>query len=313
MEERTLDVVAVGAGCIDLVLQVERLPGHDQKVTGRLVGRLPGGTVANFACAASRLGLRVGFLGSVGDDEAGRLVREDFRSFEVATDGLRVLPGQETQFTVILLDETGEKAIVVVSTYQETMELDAETRSYIAGARALYTMPYDLDQFKKVATAARALNTQVVIDVEPTLGASLGALKEILAHTDIAFFNREGLTSAMGDLELSKAAQQMLDYGPEVVVVTLGKEGCLVVDGDETVECAGFVVEVKDTTGAGDCFNAAFLAGYLWGWPLSKIATFANAAAALSVTKIGPRAGFPTVEAVQRFLREREAWFGSVG
>lgn len=307
MEKRALDVVAVGEGCIDLVLQVKRLPGHDQKVMGRLVGWLPGGTVPNFACAASRLGLGVGFLGSVGDDHAGRLVREDFRSFGVATDGLRVCPGQETRFTVILLDETGEKAIVVVSTYPEVIEVDAGTRSYIAGARALYTMPYDPEQFGKVATAARAVHTRVVIDIEPTVGADLRALKGILAHTDIAFFNREGLTAAVGNRELSSAAQEMLGYGPQILVVTLGKDGCLVVDGDEIVECGGFVVEVKDTTGAGDCFNAAFLAGYLWGWPLSKAATFANAAAALSVTEIGPRAGFPTVEAVQRFLMERGA------
>ena len=98
----------------------------------------------------------------------------------------------------------------------------------------------------------------------------------------------------------------MLDLNPQVVVVTLGREGCLAVTADDEVRCPGFETEVVDTTGAGDCFNAAFLTGYLSGWSLERMANFGNAAAALSVTKLGPRAGIPTRKQVLKFLTDRD-------
>ncbi len=260
----------------------------------------------NFACAASRLGLQVGFLGSVGDDENGRLLIEDFRRFGVAIDHLRVRSNTESNFTVILLDQTGERAIVWVPVYSDGIELDQAAVDYIAGAKVLYTMPWDLDLFQRLAKVAHEGNTLVAIDVEPTVVADTARLRVILSSTAIVFFNRPGLANVMHEgVSLPEAARQMLAHGPRLVVVTLGKDGCLVVSDDETVESLGFAVEVKDTTGAGDCFNAAFLTGYLRGWPLSTTATFANAAAALSVTAVGPRAGLPDLEAVWSFLKER--------
>jgi len=302
MKRRDLDVVAVGEGTIDLVLETDGLPGHDQKVMGRLVGWLPGGTVPNFACAASRLGLRVGFLGTVGDDEAGRTVIEDFRIRGVGVDHLRVVQGQRTNFTVIMVDATGERAIVVVPVYRYEPILDAEARAYLARAWTCYTMPVDQQGFQQLTAACRQVGTQVAIDVEPTLGADMEALRAILPRTDIAFFNREGLTAATESLDLWAGARQMLALGPQIVVITRGRHGALALTRHSQAEHPGFTVDVVDTTGAGDCFNAAFLVGYRRGWKLEETLAFANAAGALSVTKMGPRAGLPTPEAVSAFL-----------
>lgn len=301
------DVVAVGAATIDLVIEVERLPGHDEKVMGRHVGWLPGGTVPNFACAASRLGLRTGFLGTVGDDASGSLVVEDFHRFGVDTDHLTTLRGTPTYYTVILLPPGGERAIVVVPTYPDDTALTNEERTYVASARAVYIMTGNVDRFEALAGAARAGGTLVMVDVEPTLALDMSQLKRMLSVTDVASFNRAGLESATGQpaTDLVKTAQQMLELNPQVVVITLGREGCLAVTADDEVRCPGFETEVVDTTGAGDCFNAAFLTGYLSGWSLERMANFGNAAAALSVTKLGPRAGIPTRKQVLKFLTDR--------
>ena len=302
------DVVAVGTAAIDLVIKVERLPGHDEKVMGRHVGWLPGGTVPNFACAASRLGLRTGFLGTVGDDASGSLIVEDFHRFGVDTDHLTTLRGTPTRYTVILLPPGGERAIVVVPTYpDDTALLTNEERTYVASARAVYIMTGNVERFEALAGAARAGGALVMVDVEPTLALDMARLKRILSATDVASFNRAGLESATGQpaTDLVKTAQQMLELNPQVVVITLGREGCLAVTADDEVRCPGFETEVVDTTGAGDCFNAAFLTGYLSGWSLERMANFGNAAAALSVTKLGPRAGIPTRKQVLKFLTDR--------
>lgn len=301
------DVVAVGVATADLVLKVERLPGHDEKVLGWHVGWLPGGTVPNFACAASRLGLQTSFLGTVGDDALGSLAVKDFHRFGVDTGCLVTLADTPTYYTVVLLPPGGERAIVVVPTYPDDASLTREGRACITSARAMYTMTANVEGFVLLAGVARTAETLVMVDVETTLALDMTRLRRILVGIDIASFNRAGLESATGcpATDLVSISRHMLSLGPQVVVVTLGREGCLAVTSDEEVRCPGFEVEVVDTTGAGDCFNAAFLTGYLSGWSLERTATFANAAAALSVTKLGPRAGIPTREQVTQFLASR--------
>ncbi len=92
------------------------MPEHDQKVLGQLVGKQPGGMGGNVACGASRLGLRTGMVSWVGDDADGQLVLDDLRHFGVDTGHVKVEPDTTTNFTTVLIDPTGEKAIVIVST-----------------------------------------------------------------------------------------------------------------------------------------------------------------------------------------------------
>lgn len=303
---QTLDVLAVGGIGVDLVLTVPRLPAHDEKVMGQLVGRLPGGTVANFACAASRLGLQVASLANVGDDEGGRLIIEGFEHFGVDTSLIQVRENSGTHFTVILVDPTGEKAIVVVPMFQDEYSLNAAAQ-VLPNTRALYMMPHDHAQFLAFARLAHTHGVQVMIDVEPTVGAERGALERILRETDIAAFNQDGFKAATGHAPSVEAARELLSFGPHTVVVTRGGAGALAATPDEAAEHPGFKVSVVDTTGAGDTFNAAFLVATLRGDPLAARLRFANAAAAISVTAMGPRGRLPTLDEVQAFLERKLA------
>lgn len=304
-----MDVVAVASGTIDLVIEVDRLPGHDEKVNGRLIGWLPGGTVPNFACAASQLGLSAGLLGSVADDAAGQLAVQDLERYGVDTRCMTIRSGQQTNMTVIFLDATGEKAIVVVPTYEDPPELSDTDRDYVAHARILYTMSLHPDRFLSLAQAAHGAGAWVAIDLEPTVLGSPNELDTVLARTDLVFCNRHGLEAAYGRAD-EAAARQLLGLGPWLAVVTLGREGSLVVTRDQSVPCPGFDVPVVDTTGAGDCFNAAFVAEYLCHRDLVSASRFANAAAALSITRIGPRGWLPTREEAESFLRREEGAAG---
>ncbi len=300
-KNRPYDVLAVGGVDIDIVMTVDSLPGHGEKVMGRFVGRLPGGTVGNFACAAGQLGLRVASFATVGADEAGRLVTEDFARFGVSTDFVERRADTETHFTVILIEPSGERSIVVVPMFEETLDME-RARIALPQVRSMYAMPHNPDQFIRLAGLARELGVLVMIDVESTIGADRATLERMLAWVDIASFNEAGLIACSGEAATVEGARQLLAYGPRIVAVTLGSRGSLAVSANEVAEEKGFTVPVRDTTGAGDTFNAAFLTATLRGDALGPSLAYANAAAAISVSGLGPRGHLPTHEEVERLM-----------
>lgn len=306
LESRPFDVLAVGGIDVDLVMRVDQLPERGGKILGRFVGRLPGGTVANFACVASRLGLDVASLSTVGADEAGQMVIADFEDYGVATDLVVTRQDVETHFTVIFIEPSGERSIVVVPMFEEQYD-DAQLQEAIPQARALYTMPSDPQLFARMARIARANGVQTMIDVEATIGADRQTLEGILQWVDIASFNEAGLIAVSGEEPTVEGARRLLAYGPHTVVVTLGARGALAVTAEDAALVPGWQVDVVDTTGAGDTFNAAFLTATLSSetshpLPLARRLAFANGAAALSTTGLGPRGRLSTSAEVEAFI-----------
>ena len=145
----------------------------------------------------------------------------------------------------------------------------------------------------------------MTVDVESSSPVTGDDLERVMRHTDLVFCNRRGLDHITGTEHPDRGVDVVLGMGPRCVCVTMGARGASVYTHDERVYKEGYQVPVVDTTGAGDCFHAAFIAEYLAGRPLGENLRFANAAAALSVQHIGPRGGLPTREQVLDFLRER--------
>lgn len=303
--QRDIDVLAIGGIDVDLVLTVPRLPSYDEKVLGETQGWMAGGPAANLACAASRLGLRVSSFSNVGDDENGQVIIDAFEDFGVDTSLIQMREDKETHFTVILIDPTGEKAIVVVPSFRDEYPSELAADAF-ARSRLMVMMPQDHETFFKLADLAHENGCEVMIDVEPTVGARRDQLLKILQRTDIASFNKDGFEAATGEVPSIEAAGRLLEYGPHTIVVTRGAAGSLAVTRDGAAERAGYTVEVVDTTGAGDTFNAAFITATLRGQPLAERLRLANAAAALSVTAMGPRGRLPTQEEVDQFLERQD-------
>lgn len=273
------------------------LPGHDQKVLGSLLGKQPGGMGGNVACAASQLGLRTGLVSWVGDDVEGELVLEDLRRFGVDATHVVVEPNTQTNFTTILIDPSGEKAIIVVPTAFNTLALDSALSAYLSKAKLVYSTVYDLDQLARVARVVHAAGSLLSADIEPIAGLQDEALHQALALLDLAFFKAD---TPGADYE--QAAQELRALGPELVVFTLGAQGALACHAQGVVHCPAFQVPVVDTTGAGDCFTAAFLTAYLRKFPLDQALRYAQAAAALSIQGYGARGALPSDEQIRKFL-----------
>ena len=140
------------------------------------------------------------------------------------------------------------------------------------------------------------------MDVESSAPLQGADLRSALKACDLVFCSTGGLKLASGEEDLDRGAAVLAAAGVETLVVTLGARGARVYTRDGCLDARGYPVRAADTTGAGDCFHAAFLAGLVNGWGHEHCLRFSNAAAALSVHKIGPREGLPTRMEVERFL-----------
>lgn len=171
-------------------------------------------------------------------------------------------------------------------------------RQALRASALVYLMPYDLDEYRSVARLARAEGVDVAIDVEPAVVGHGGGLRPLLADADIVMLNAAGFEAGTGQPAGHDAMRALLAFGPRVVVVTRGAAGALAVTGEGSARTAACPAEVVDTTGAGDGFNAAFLAACLRGRPLQDALRFAAAAASLGIEAVGARTALPTWEAV---------------
>lgn len=300
-----LDIIGVGDASVDLIIKVDHLPGHDEKVRGKLLGKYPGGIIANFCCAASKFGAKTGIVTTVGEDSFGQTAIEGLDEFGVDRGGLVVKKGESTYFGVIYLDSTGEKALVVVETPILVPSVDDIDIDYLNRSRYVHLTSLDLELAKFVASSVND-DVKVSIDIEPTADSSgLTFWEDVLRKLDIVSLNEAGLRALVQTEDIHSGAKTLLEYGPEIVVVTSGASGVDLFTGDDHFHVPAFKVPVVDTTGAGDCFNAVFLSGLVKGLDLVEAANYANAAAALSIQHVGARAGLPTEADTRSFFSSK--------
>ncbi|MBB6255176.1 carbohydrate kinase family protein [Nitrospirillum iridis] len=309
---RRFGLLAYGDPNIDLVFAVDRVPAADDKVLGRHLGRHAGGTAANVACAAARLGLPAAAYGRVGrDDGDGDFLVTEFQCFGVAVQWVRPVAGP-CATALILVQGDGEKALVYAPL--PGWPLDKATLAQaLEQSRVVYAMPYDLAEFEAVSRLARAAGALVAIDVEAAVAPNPERLAALLPLADIVFFNEGGFRAATGLRPTTDHTRPLLKQGPRLVVVSMGARGAIAVQGDDSVIQPAFPARAVDATGAGDCFNAAVLARLLNGDHLANALRFAAAAASLAITAIGARAGFPDHEAVAAMLSTADQAVNNTG
>jgi len=297
-----IDLLCLGGSSVDIILGVPRLPVSDEKLVADYAGHQAGGLVANTACAAAHLGLKVAWGGRVGGDENGRILLNSFAEFDVDTSLSVIDAGGITDFTVILLEPSGERTILVVPTVSPTPPLNETILSTLSQVRSVYTVPHTIGWFNQVAEATHSRSGLVFVDVETSSPVRGAELRDVLTHSDVVFCNQRGLALATGDNDPGTGAKVLLNLGLKCVCVTMGAGGAWAFTPEQRVFSPAFAVPVVDTTGAGDCFHAVFIYGFLDGWSLDDSLNFANAAAALHIQQVGPRQGLPTRTQVEAFL-----------
>lgn len=301
---KKFDVIAIGNANIDLVFKTPRLPKNDDKVVGEKLLEGVGGTVANSACVMGRLGLKVASLSATGTDHYADKILKDFKRFHVSQEFIDIVPDLEANMAIIMLDSSGEKSLIYVPG-KEPKASKTQYEHALSQCQIVYTMPGDVVEFEKFAGIAHQHQAHVVVDIEPHIADTPEKLNTILTHADVAFFNHDGFKSCVG-VEPTKAnlAELCQRYQLHTLVVTRGGEGAIAVNQWNTAEHAGYRVNIVDTTGAGDTFNAAFVYSLIQHDSLEKSLEFACACAAISVGYLGARGAIPTAEQVQAFIQQ---------
>ncbi|MBB3612508.1 PfkB family carbohydrate kinase [Rhizobium sp. BK602] len=303
--DRPFDVLAYGDPNIDYVFEAARVPLADEKLLGRRLGTFAGGTVANVASAASRLGARVAAYGRVGGDADGQLLLTANEEAGVSNAFLRVVE-QSTAAATIIVDAAGEKALVYAPMSGEAVD-EPIVSAALRQSRLLYTMPYDLAEFRQITALAHAHGVAVAIDIEAAVAPTRERLDALLECSDIVFMNEGGFRATLDGEITVETIRPLLDKGPQLIVVTMGAAGAIACSRAAWAEHPAFPVKMVDATGAGDCFNGAFLAACFNDRTLRESLVFACAAASIAVSAVGARTALPTTREVEGLILNHSA------
>lgn len=258
-----------------------------------------GGSSAIVACGAARLGLRVGFVGVVGDDLFGRLMRDELAGRGIDVSAVIVDPEQRTGAGV-LLSAPDDRAILTFPGTIPALRADQVPPELVAGARHIHVSSYYLQDALRpgladlFGAAHRAgATTSLDCNWDP---ADRWDGMEILAQVDVFLPNAEEARRITGRRDECEAAAALAAAaGPDTcIVVKRGAEGALARRGAVTASAPALPVEVVDTTGAGDSFDAGFLLGWLEGRDLGECLRLAVACGSLSTRAVGGTAAQPT-------------------
>ncbi|CCN34766.1 ribokinase [Vibrio nigripulchritudo SO65] len=302
-------LVVLGSVNADHVLQVPSFPRPGETLHGRNYQVIPGGKGANQAVAAARLNADIGFIACVGDDAFGLNIRESFQRDGIDIRGVKVQPDCPTGIAMIQVSDDGENTICLsaeanarLSSEAIQPELDKiRTANYL-----LMQLETPLDGVERAAVAAKESETSVVLNPAPacSLPDSLLRCVDVITPNET---EAEVLTGIkVTDKESAQqAANALHQKGIETVLITLGAKGVWLSQNGVGKGISSYRVEAVDTTAAGDTFNGALVTGLLENKPLESVIQFANAAAALSVTRFGAQTSIPTRKEVDDFLEKQ--------
>lgn len=303
-------IVVLGSLNMDFVVAVDHLPAAGETVLGRDFRTIPGGKGANQACAAGKLarGAAVRMVGRVGYDIFADQLRASLAASGVDVSAVAATRSQATGVALIQVDRSGQNSIVVASGANFVFPAaDVEgTRSSFRGAKwALFQLETPLEAVEAALALARSEGASTMLDPAPAQPLRAELLKQI----DILTPNESEASLLLGRpagrlamTDAPEVATALLALGPRAVVLKLGEQGCFYADAATRLASSGFQVQTVDSTAAGDTFNAALAVALTEGLPVPDALRFANAAAAISVTRVGAQASIPSRAEVDAFL-----------
>jgi len=307
--KRAFDVVVVGELNPDLILsgdvepvfgQVEKLVAHASMVIGS--------SSAIFACGAARLGLNVAFVGKVGKDQFGQFMRDSLSERGVDTTGILTDPATPTGLSVIL-SKGSDRAILTYPGTMPALKFAEIDQGLLAHARHLHLASFFIQDalrpdVPRLFALARQLGLTVSLDTNyDPLETWDGGLLEALRYTNL-FLPNETESRRIARKEILLEAVDWLASRVEVVAVKCGERGAQLRSGAHKFSSPSIPVQVVDTVGAGDSFDAGFVCGYLSGWDLERCLRLGVVCGALSTRAAGGTTAQPSLAEAAPYLQD---------
>ncbi len=292
-------ITVIGSANLDIVVMVDHHPTTGETVMGGDHQRIPGGKGANQAVASALLDAEVTFIGSIGDDDAGKTLRDSMDAAGVDTSGLRIAPESPSGIALITVDANGDNAITVSPGANALVDRELVDSNDAALSAAVVQLQLEIP-LEMVTYAAQRATGIVVLDPAPA--PSAGLPKELLEAVNVLVPNetelaqlaaREVDPTSHSDIEAAAR-----DLNVETVVVTLGERGAFVVTTEESVAIAAPKITPVDTTAAGDAFRSALSVGLATGFTVVEAAEFAVKVGAATAMAFGAQPSLPTREEV---------------
>lgn len=299
-------VFVAGSINMDVVATADRHPRVGETVAGRQVLYFPGGKGANQAVAASRLGVKTTLIGRLGKDSFGAELKAFLGAQGVDLGYVQETAEAHTGTAIITVAEADNTIVVIPGSNALVGADDVATVPLTNGDVAVSQFEIPLPTIAAFFQRARSARATTLLNPAPAQKFS----RELLELVDILVLNETELGFLAGtELSDSDTAARIIDVArrlqareDQTICVTLGKRGVLALAGREEIAVPGRVVKAVDTTGAGDCFVGALAAQLAEGTALRAALTFANAAASISVQRMGAGPSMPTAHEVAAVL-----------
>jgi ribokinase len=297
-------VAVIGSMNADFTVHTDKLPLPGQTVKGSALQISSGGKSANQAVAAALLGAKVAMMGSVGDDEHGRMLRDSVKRAGVDTTAVTISTAP-TGTAVIEVDGSGENTIIVSAGANGTLAPDDQAiASLLQGAGVLcLCLEIPIPAVMAAARCGHVSGVQVLLNLSPYAEVP----DALFSYSDVLLLNEHEAASLVGrpiNKDWGALHTALQERGVKRSVITRGAEGAMVLDvsaKETVVEVTTIQVDAVDTTGSGDAFTGALAARLAAGDDLVDAARFAARAGAWAATKYGTQSSYAT-------LQELEQW-----
>ena len=304
-------ILVVGSSNTDMVIKLDRLPRPGETVLGGEFVTMAGGKGANQAVAAVRAGGSVRLVARVGQDMFGYESLARFMAEGIHVENVIQDESSPSGVAMICVAKDGENSIAVAAGANGRLspaDVKGSGRAIAGASMVLLQLETPLATVQAAVEAATAAGVPVLLNPAPACALP----GELLQRVSILTPNEtetELLTGiAVTDEEsAARAAEKLREMGPQTVIITLGARGAYVANGSSQRLVPGFPVTAVDTTGAGDVFNGALAVALGEGRSLLESVRFANAAAAISVTRLGAQPSAPMRKEIDLFLTQAES------
>ena len=301
-------IVVLGSYNTDMIVQVPRIPRPGETMLGGRFSMAAGGKGANQAVAAARAGGRVQFIGRVGRDMFGDRAVASLGEEGIDASLVAIDPAEPSGTALIFVAESGENAIGVASGANARL-LPNEVEHCREALESADILLLQLETPMDAVQAAARMAASATIILNPAPAAQLPP--DLLARVSVLTPNESEAEALTGieirsDKDLMDAAAALLRCGPGTVLITLGARGALLARGEVREIVPGFHVKAIDSTAAGDVFNGVLAVALAEGMEMRPAVTFAHAAAALSVTRLGAQPSIPLRIEIDGFLSRQE-------
>lgn len=301
----------------ELIVEIMR-PQVDQPLNepGEFRGPFPSGAPAICCDAAAKYGMKTGFVGAVGCDEFGELILRRFEADGIDTGKIAQVDNLATGCAFVAYFGDGSRKFIfhIGDSASGKVAQSEDLIEYASAFRHCHLMGCSLSVNDAMRSTCVALAEKVKseggsVSLDPNLRPEILGIekcREILAPVislaDIVLPSGDEAELLTGLEDEDKACRHLIQQGVRIVVLKRGANGCRVYSGNETLDVPGFEIDAIDPTGAGDCFDAGFVIGYLKGFSLEEAARLANAMGALGASRLGPMEGTFDAATVNRLM-----------